>query len=152
MKICGIDPSVNSTGIWVSPPETGFVMKGLSSKHSEQDRLQHYYRELVKLFTEYQIELVVKEGIFLHPRRFQGALLMVQLHGVIYSAAAAVGGIDVVSVAPTQLKQFATGSGRASKEDMELHALHQNYSGPKQDDVIDAWHLVQYGLANLSQI
>ena len=61
------------------------------------------------------------------------------------SIAVAGRGMELEKLSPTALKKFATGDGKADKETMWEHASMQGYSGPKQDDIVDAWHLYQYG-------
>ena len=58
-------------------------------------------------------------------------------------------GVKVQLVAPTRVKKFATGNGRAGKEDM-LEVLPKATSAlfqskfKKYDDVVDAYHLAKY--------
>lgn len=55
-------------------------------------------------------------------------------------------GITVVEVAPSALKLFGTGKGNANKVAMGMAAQRNGYTGPEDDNAIDAWWLRQFGL------
>lgn len=65
------------------------------------------------------------------------------IEGVFGSVAA------VNDVTPAQIKEWATGSGKASKEDMIARAQALGYTGADEHEA-DAWLLLLYAEANLS--
>lgn len=148
--VIGLDLSISSTGVWL-PNGTGFCLKAPGPKKAtDQERLSFYYRELLSMFREYKPCLVAVEDIFVHHRRLNGSLLLIQLHGIVSAAVAQAGmGVDIKKIAPTSLKKFACDDGRASKEDMWAEAVLHGYVGPHQDDVVDAWWLHVWGTEQL---
>jgi len=69
------------------------------------------------------------------------------LRGIVHLVAAQNGSIPIVETAPTSLKKFAVGNGRASKDEMVLAAKkfwpHQEI---KTDDQADALCLLRWAL------
>lgn len=66
---------------------------------------------------------------------------------------------EILIVPPTKLKKFATGSGKASKEEMIQAVddkvmqtiLMETKKTKGRDDLADAWHLASYGLQHLKK-
>ena len=56
----------------------------------------------------------------------------------------------VVDITPGQIKEWATGNGKASKEDMIARAQALGYNGSDEHEA-DAWVLLHYAEANLSK-
>ena len=67
-----------------------------------------------------------------------------ELGGIVKLAVRHVLHTDPVSVPPTTLKQFATGSGKASKEQM-VTAVQQFDPEITNDNLADAYLLALYG-------
>lgn len=147
-NVIGLDLSISSTGVWL-PNQTGFTLSAPGPKKAtDQERLGFYYREFCKLIEEYRPVLLAVEDIYVAPRRLNGSLLLIQLHGVLSAAAAQCGkGVEIRKIAPTSLKKWATDDGRASKDEMWGEAVLYGYTGPHQDDIVDAWWLHQWGVS-----
>ena len=82
---------------------------------------------------------MVVEQLYAHYDHPCTAILMGHARGVILLAAA-VNGIEAVSYSSTQIKKTITGSGRASKDQMQ-HAMLREFRLPKlpePHDVADA--------------
>jgi Holliday junction resolvasome RuvABC endonuclease subunit len=69
----------------------------------------------------------------------------------IIEACASEAGFPVVDCAVTTLKKFATGNGRASKEEMIAAAQAMGYRGSNEHEA-DAYCLLLYGEANLENV
>lgn len=69
----------------------------------------------------------------------------------IIEACATEGGLPVVDVAVPTLKKFATGHGKACKEDMIAAAQRMGYKGNNEHEA-DAVCLLRYAEANLERV
>jgi crossover junction endodeoxyribonuclease RuvC len=81
-------------------------------------RLQRLFREVDGLLRELRPVAVSLEDLFVHRAFPRAAVALGQAQGVIWLAAAARG-VPVVTLAPGAVKQAVTGSGRASKAQVQ---------------------------------
>lgn len=134
MKVMGIDPSLNSTGLALVDGSTAT----LKQKPADGD-----YR-LVKIRCAIQgrvqppsrPDLVVMEDL---PRNAMGAGITGQVQGIIREVLQA-NRVPYLLVSAATLKKFGSGSGRADKAGMRAAWLE--YSGvdnPRDDEVDAAW-------------
>lgn len=141
----GIDPGLNRTGyaVIVRTPrgirlEEGGVLrstKGLTLA----ERIQELGRELREVIAEFKPQAMAVEQLFSHSAHVKTAILMAHARGALLYAAADAG-VPVVNYSPTQVKRLLTGSGRASKEQMQ-HAITRELglsAVPEPNDVADA--------------
>jgi len=82
---------------------------------------------------------VAVESAFVHPKHINGAMRLVELHGV-FRISAARAGCDIITVTPSELKRWATGSGNASKTDMIARAVELGCAS-NDDNEADAFLL-----------
>lgn len=141
------DLSLNSTGVWL-PDGVGQVVKGLDHKHPDQQRHNFLLERFCELLEWYEPDAIFKEAIFVHPRRLNGSVQLLQVHGLLTAAAYLHGQLPIYDVGPTQLKNFITGSGKASKEEMYEAAVGLGYEGENQSDIVDAWCVHHFFRAN----
>ena len=142
--ILGIDPGLNTTGYGVIDVSTGKVRlleagvvrsctKGLV--HKVRD-IYDGVREVIEIFSP---EVMAMEELYTHYDRPTTAILMGHARGCI-CLAAAQSGIKVVSYGATKVKKILTGSGRATKDQMQraikLELGLEQY--PEPPDVADA--------------
>jgi len=143
--ILGIDPGLNTTGYGVIDVSTGKVRlleAGVirsSREKSDAHRVKEIYdgvREVIEMFAP---EVMAMEQLYTHYDRPTTAILMGHARGCI-CLAAAQSDIEVVSYAATQVKKLLTGSGRATKDQMQraikLELGLEQYPDPP--DVADA--------------
>jgi hypothetical protein len=77
--------------------------------------------------------------------RFAGKITQrAELCGIIKYHALAIWKVPVLMLAPTSLKSFATGKGKASKDDM-MRAAHKYGYYPETHDEADAFHAARLG-------
>ena len=151
IRSISFDLSLNSTGV-AMPDGSTRVVKGLGPKFSEQERLGHLFREFCAVLTEANVTRIYKEAPFLHARRFNGSITLLQVHGVLAAAVAATCGDDVVclDVSPTALKAWATAEvfgakdGKADKEKMMEAASILAGRTIDQNDEADAFLVRAY--------
>ena len=73
---------------------------------------------MVAIVEEHAPDLVVVEQLFSHYRHVRTAILMGHARGVILQAARA-SGADISELTPTEVKKAVTGSGHASKAQVQ---------------------------------
>jgi len=119
MKILGIDQSYTSTGVVLL--EDGALLKGHKfSANKTMNRFGQAYEiaiHLAGIVDEFKPDVIAIEGLAFGMRgnvtRDLGGLQF-----VIISHLQEVKGREIEIIAPTSAKKFATGSGRAKKEEM----------------------------------
>jgi len=144
-RYLGIDPGLNRTGYALIERRAGgpFLVEGGILKSSPKDSLQRRVQELAKglreVLEELQPEVVAIEEVFSHVQNPKTAILMAHARGAILLTLADAG-VPTVNYAPTQIKRLLTGSGKASKEQIQ-HAVKAELkldTIPEPNDVADA--------------
>ncbi len=123
-RILGIDPGLNITGYAVIESsgkavrlcEAG-VVRGRSGGSLVQ-RIADMHKGVAEVIAELRPATMAVEELYSHYDRPRTAILMGHARGVICLAAAQAG-IPVVNYAATQVKKILTGSGRASKSQVQ---------------------------------
>lgn len=158
VRVLGVDPGLNRTGYAVL--ETGARGPKLreggvissTQKLALAERLREISTGLCEVIEEYSPSVMAIEQVFSHVAHPKTAILMAHARGVILLAAAGHR-IPVVHYTPRQIKKLLTGSGRATKEQMQ-HAIRHELRMKKllePNDVADAsavalchFHSVRY--------
>lgn len=145
LTVLGIDPGLNTTGYAVvklngDAPEVceAGVLKTEKSDSLER-RLKAIYDGLEEIITEFTPDVVSVEKLYSHFNHPQTAVVMGHARGIIFLCAANHR-IPVENYASTRIKKSLTGSGRASKLQMQKSvksALKLGYI-PDPPDVADA--------------
>lgn len=145
-RILGIDPGLRITGYGVleSGPlrpvvcEAGVIRPGTAEAHMAS-RVLAVYEGVVEVIEQFQPEAVAVEQLYAHYKHPRTAILMGHARGAVFLAAAQRH-IPVVSYNATRIKKTITGSGRASKE--QIQRTIQRELGlakiPDPPDVADA--------------
>jgi crossover junction endodeoxyribonuclease RuvC len=144
--ILGIDPGLEITGYGllaargrdVTFLEAGTIEGGKAGL-SLESRLRNLYLGMMSLVVEYRPEAVAMEQLYSHYAHPRTAILMGHARGVL-NLAAAMNETAVFDYPSTQVKASLTGSGRASKLQMQ-RAVRQALglkSEPEPADVADA--------------
>ena len=144
MRILGIDPGLNVTGYGVIETgsasmlvvEAGVIRGG---RGTLAQRVARIHAELADLISGLTPHVVALEEIYSHYQRPRTAILMAHARGVICLAAAQQD-VPVVAYAATQIKRLLTGSGRASKVDVQRAICRELglATPPEPHDVADA--------------
>lgn len=145
-RYLGVDPGLNRTGYALlersrSGPilREGGVIRSTQSL-SLAERVHEIAAGLREVLSEFQPQVLAIEQIFSVPRYPKTAVLMAHARGAILLTAADQG-IPVVHYSATQIKKLLTGSGRASKEQIQ-HAIKAELSLDRilePNDVADAF-------------
>lgn len=159
MRVLGIDPGLRVTGYGcvdgaVGRPElveAGVVRLAKGETPPVADRLLELERDLVDLLERVKPGAVVVEAVFSNVRFPASALTMAHARGVVLLCARRAG-VELVEIPPASVKRALTGSGRASKEQMQ--AAIQGVFGlpepPSPADVADALAIAIAGSVRLA--
>ncbi len=141
----GVDPGLNRTGYAIlvrgqrSPVlKEGGVIRS-TPKLSLAERVHEIGSGLQEVLDEFQPQAMAIEQVFSLGKNPKTALLMAHARGAILFAAAQQK-VPVVHYTPRQIKKLLTGSGTASKEQVQL-AITRELSldhVPEPNDVADA--------------
>jgi crossover junction endodeoxyribonuclease RuvC len=144
--VLGIDPGSAITGYAVvevnARGDTSLVEAGaLRLKRSETltQRLAALASDMDALFQEHAFTHIAVETIFSHPSHVQSALQMGHARGVVLLAAARAH-VELIELAPAEVKKAICGNGRATKEQMQQAVTMQCglAKPPTPHDVADA--------------
>lgn len=145
MRVLGIDPGLQVTGYGlvrtrgarVSVVEAGVVRS--DAKDTLANRVRTIYLQLRDILREFEPDVIAVEDLYSHYRHPVTSILMGHARGVLFLAAAEAG-VPVESYGATRIKKALTGSGRASKEQVQRMVQSTLRLGtlPEPPDVSDA--------------
>jgi len=144
--VLGVDPGLNRTGYAILERSIrnpvlreGGVIRSTQGL-SLAERVLELGRGLREVIDEFKPQVLAIEQVFSTTKFPKTAILMAHARGALLYAAADAG-IPVVHYTPTQVKRLLTGSGKASKEQIQ-HAIRQELALDKvlePNDVADAF-------------
>jgi len=147
-RVLGLDPGLQTAGygvLEVTDRGPRVVDAGVIRSAEGRDpadmarRLKSLYDGLCEVLTEWRPYAMAVEQLYAHYEHPRTAILMAHARGV-FLLAGAQHNIPVISYASTKVKKLVTGSGRASKEQMQ-HAVAKELGlsrPPEPHDVADA--------------
>jgi crossover junction endodeoxyribonuclease RuvC len=146
-RILGIDPGLQVAGYALLEAadggpricDAGVVRSDSCDSTELADRLKSLYDGIVEVLDEWAPRAIAIEQLYAHYDHPRTAILMAHARGLFFLAGAQRG-IPVFSYASTKVKKVITGSGRASKEQMQ-HAIARELglkTLPEPHDVADA--------------
>ncbi len=122
--VLGFDPGLHRTGygaVCLNGPAPRVIEAGVLTTRPTEPlgrRLHLLYRDIESLVREMRPRLVVLEDLFAHPRFPRTAIVLGHVRGIICLAAASAH-IEVMALAPSAVKRAVTGSGQASKAQVQ---------------------------------
>lgn len=154
----GLDPGLSRTGYAAlqradGPPrvrETGVLVT--RTRDDLGNRLLQLHRDVRDLVRELHPDIVVLEGLFVHHAYPRTAIVLGHARGIICLAAAEER-VGVMELAPSVVKRAVTGSGRASK--IQVQAAVRMLLGLRQlsdSHAADALALAYAGLARIGSV
>jgi crossover junction endodeoxyribonuclease RuvC len=154
MIVLGIDPGLSATGYAVldfgngRPCLRGSGCARSSSRQPIESRVRAIYDELLAVASNWRPQLAVLEGLYSEYAFPRTAILMGHVRGVICLAADQAGA-RVLELAPAEVKQALTGSGRASKEQIKraVTRMLSLKEAPDSEHICDALALALVGAA-----
>ena len=154
MIVLGVDPGLTATGYAVIEVGNGSLQIrqcGCARSKKTQTleaRVRSIYDEVSALASRWRPEIAVLEGLYSEYRYPRTAILMGHVRGVI-CLAADQNGSTIVELAPAEVKQAITGSGRAGKEQIKraVTRMLSLAEPPDTDHECDALALALVGAA-----
>ena len=145
-RVVGIDPGLGVTGYAVVEPsprgpfvlEAG-VIRPRGDAKSMGRRLELIHQGVLEVLDAFPPSALALEQVHSHVKHPRTAILMAHARGVIVLAAA-LRGVPVAGYAASRVKKSLTGSGKASKSQMQ-HAIQTELGLdrlPEPHDVADA--------------
>lgn len=126
-RFLGIDPGLNRTGyaLLEQSVKGPVLCEGGIIRSTQESNLATRVHEIGsgirEVIEEYRPDVMVIEQVFTTPKFPKSSIIMAHARGaIVYVAHEA--GVPIVHYTPTQIKKLITGSGRASKEQMQ-HAI-----------------------------
>ncbi len=144
-RVLGLDPGLQVTGYAVLEPgprvcEAGVIRTSEGRKSPDMaPRLRILYDSIDEVIAQFAPGVVAVEQLYAHYDHPRTAILMAHARGVLLLAAAKHG-LPVVSYNATRIKKTITGSGRASKEQVQRTVQRELGLAklPEPPDVADA--------------
>ena len=130
IKIIGIDPGLSATGIGIvrgaGSTIYGYSFGSISTSKNKTlpERLGHIFSKLFQILKDEHPDLLIVEEVFSLDRYPKSGITLGQVSGVIMLAGHQVG-VPSVQVAVREAKQVLTGSGTASKQQLEEAVRHR---------------------------
>jgi crossover junction endodeoxyribonuclease RuvC len=145
MRILGIDPGLSITGYGlIEPAGTSPRLIGAGTLRNRaglplEKRLHELHRGASEVIKEGKPDMVAVEALFSNYRHPTAAIQMGHARGVLFLAAAEAG-LPVFSYEPARVKKSLTGSGRATKRQMQnmVQSVFSLDAPPDPPDVADA--------------
>lgn len=140
-KILALDPATR-TGFAHSNGHRG--VWDLSRYSQASDKALALFREIHSAHDYWTVELVAIEeaGFGAGPGQLHTMAFHNQLRGAVMTAAGSIGA-GLVAYKPTSIKKFATGNGRATKQQMVRAAKTVLGIEPRSDDEADALFILE---------
>jgi crossover junction endodeoxyribonuclease RuvC len=119
-RILGIDPGLRITGYAVIDTGPRIVEAGVlrGEGKSLAERLLSIHKSLVEVLEQFKPEVMVVEQLYAHYAHPRTAILMAHARGAILLAGAERG-LLTASYSATRIKKTITGSGRATKDQVQ---------------------------------
>jgi crossover junction endodeoxyribonuclease RuvC len=145
MKVLGVDPGLQVSGYAVLEQnqrplcvlDAGVIRA--NTKLTLAQRLAQLWEDVEALLQEHRPDIVAVEELYAHYQHPRTAILMGHARGV-FLLAAARRGLPVQGFSATRVKKCVTGSGRATKEQVQRAVQTQLHLArvPSPADVADA--------------
>ena len=132
MRVLGIDPGLTITGFGCvegDPVRPRIVEAGVvrltkgKARRSLAERLVELDEEIRGVIGSCRPDVVALEGMFTNPKHPGTVITMAHGRGVIMLAAQSMG-VGLVELKPAEVKKGVTGSGRATKDQIQTSVQH----------------------------
>ena len=147
----GLDLSLTGTGVVVLKDDHVVLELLIKSKPTDKkrpvdeiERIVLIKEKIISIIKEFNPDMVVIEGMAFGVRN---ATALTQLSGLNYMIREYLwkNKIDFRIVAPTSLKKFITGNGKAKKEEMMISVFDKFHVSFVDDNIVDSFSLAVVG-------
>jgi Holliday junction resolvasome RuvABC endonuclease subunit len=156
-SVLGIDPSLTGFAVCQHIPgrelhEARWPSKPAKGVRERCDRYERLVRGTLQLVTALPPGLILIEGYAYAAGAQHGHHDVIELGGVLRFELSKRTTCPIIEVAPTTLKKFTTGDGKAPKPFMVSQLASKHQRRFTTDDQADAFALCQLGLALTGQL
>lgn len=144
LKILGIDPGSNKTGLGIIDAKKQILSYQFSgcikTTGTVNEKLKIIFQSLLSVAKQHQPDVVVIERIFMRPDRPnpEATIKLAQARGTIISAITHLD-IPIVEYTPNQIKKTVVGKGHANKKQVSFMIKHLlKLEKEPQSDAADA--------------
>lgn len=165
--ICGIDPSLNSSGVCIFQDGTPYHYECITPYPlKEMERLHSNYLDYCRIFSTYKdIKCIAFEKQVPQMRYHKSAGNIISLAenigimklAIVNTALLYNPDLIVLAIPPADIKSFATGKANADKEMMmnavnghHMRYIKKNIPDYSIDDVADAYHIAKFATSLLT--
>ena len=124
LPVLGVDPGLNRTGyaVVIRNGRSGKLIEGgvirSTRARTLPERLGEIAQGLREVIAEYRPGCVAVEQAFAHVRNLRSSVMIAHVRGAILLCAAE-NNLPVINPTPAEVKRLLTGSGKASKEQIQ---------------------------------
>lgn len=145
----GIDASLTSCGVYCHPTVGdewfGWSLQSTARDGLDTTRITYFAKDIIDALNNLRIVNITFED-YGPINKFAGKITQrAELCGIIKHQALLTWKVPIIMLSPPALKSFATGNGKATKEQMVSAAAKFGYY-PDTDDEADAFHASRLGL------
>lgn len=153
MLILGIDPGLNTTGYGIiddSQNKLKFIEAGFirtSANDSIENRLFKIYKDLTEIVKRYKLDAIVLEKLYAHYKHPLTACLLGHARGII-CLVSSQNNVPLFEYAATRAKKAISGSGHASKLQIQQMVLNLLSLKDKRDITLDITDALSLAIAH----
>lgn len=149
MNFLGLDLSLTATGFYLIQDGKDAISKEIKTKPADFPhtiaRADHIADEILNTIKGIKIDMIAMEDYF--SGRQPGSVIQLAILGTMVRARLLDNGYSFLTIAPTQIKKFETGSGIAPKDTM-IKAVFQHHGfDTNSNNIADACAIAYVGRA-----
>jgi Holliday junction resolvasome RuvABC endonuclease subunit len=152
MKIIHFDVGSNMAFAHNGMGDDAIIVDSKEFKGNRQERAAATLRWLLKRFKEMKQQGIEFDAVHYERPFARGQAATRSLWGVagVLEAAAVINGWPTLDSTPLEIKKFATGNAKASKEEMTTEARSRGYRGSNEHEA-DAYLGLQYAIKYITK-
>lgn len=143
-KIIGLDLSLNSTGVCVMTPDSVYTETITPDKNQALDNRVNDILRAILMHVDKESITMIEDYAYASFPGSSSVTKLAEINGVVKHDLWSKF-IPYFTIAPTTIKKFLTGSGKAKKEDMKLKGYIKYGREFKTSDEVDAYVLAEIG-------
>jgi len=149
MNFLGLDLSLTATGFYLIQDGKEAISKEIKTKPSDFPhtiaRADYIANEILKSIKDVKIDMIAMEDYF--SGRQPGSVIQLAILGTMVRVRLLDNGYSFLTLAPTQIKKFETGSGIAPKDTMIKAVFQHHQFDTNSNNIADACAIAHVGRA-----